>query len=104
VDAVAAGFFDRADLMGQVRAGLELYRRLWSMLNRCRTRLASPSQSLYTFLTRPHPRPETIRVHVEEIAAVSDEQRLVFWSSHTRTVRCWVNAVSERQKKAGTRT
>jgi hypothetical protein len=38
-------------------------------------------------------------VHVDEIAALSDEQRLVFWSSHTRIVRCWVNAVSERQKK-----
>lgn len=43
--------------------------------------------------------PETTRVHVDEIAALSDEQRLVFWSSHTRIVRCWVNAVSERQKK-----
>ena len=40
--------------------------------------------------------PET-RVHVDEIAALSDEQRLVFWSSHTRIVRCWVNAMSERQ-------
>jgi hypothetical protein len=73
------------------------------MLNRCRTRLASPSQRLYALLTRPHPRPETTRVHVEEIAVVSDEQRLVFWSSHTRIVRCWVNAVSERQKTAGSR-
>jgi hypothetical protein len=42
---------------------------------------------------------ETTRVHVDEIAALSDERRLFFWSSYTRIVCCWVNAGSERQKK-----
>jgi hypothetical protein len=67
--------------MGQVRAGLELLQKALVHAERLPHPLSVAFKGCMRSL-RAHTRdPETTRVHVDEIAALSDEQRLVFWSS-----------------------
>ena len=107
MDAVAVGFLVGLYLSpgllfalsswGRFEPAWSCFRRLSSMPNGCRTRPASPSKAVCahyapTFATPRHPR--------DEIAALSDEQRLcllvVAYADHALLGHC----VSERRKKS----